>query len=311
LRKIVHSPHDKFFKSAMADIRVAKDFLKTHLPPAVQEAIDFETLALEPTSYVDESLKKVRSDILYQVKLKGGEYAYLYLLCEHQSTLCPLMAFRVWQYVIKIWANYLKQHGGERLPLVYPLVFYTGKNTYNDSVDIRDLIQAPRSLIDQVLFKQTFQLIDVNQLSEGDLEGQWSGMMALMMRHIRDRDMLVFLNKVMDSLRHLEQAGGTDYVLLLLNYCLNVGQVLDIQEFVEIVQHGLSTQTGEKVMTIAEQFIEKGRREGEARGEVKGEMKNKKEIAIKCFEKGFPFPLIEELTDLSKQELEQIQLLVT
>jgi predicted transposase/invertase (TIGR01784 family) len=89
LRKIVHSPHDRFFKSAMADIRVAKDFLKTHLPPAIQEAIDFETLELEPTSYVDESLKKVRSDILYQVKLKGGEYAYLYLLCEHQHGLSP------------------------------------------------------------------------------------------------------------------------------------------------------------------------------------------------------------------------------
>jgi recombination-promoting nuclease RpnB len=148
-----------------------------------------------------------------------------------------------------------------------------------------------------------------NQLSEEDLEGQWSGMMALMMRHIRDRDMLVFLNKVMDSLRHLEQAGGTDYVLLLLNYCLNVGQVLDIKEFVEIVQHGLSTQTGEKVMTIAERFIEKGKLEGLADGEAKGEMNIKRKIAIKCFEEGLPFTLIEELTGLSKQELEKILLL--
>jgi predicted transposase/invertase (TIGR01784 family) len=252
---------------------------------------------------VDESLKTVQSDILYRVKLKEGEYAYLYLLCEHQSTVSPLMPFRVWQYVIKIWADYLKQNKGKKLPLVYPLVFYTGTEPYNCSVDIRDLIQAPRSLIDQVLFKQTFQLINVNQLAEDDLQGQWSGMMALMMRHIRDRDILIFVKKVMYFLRYLEQADGTDYVLLLLNYCLNAGEALDVKEFVETIQQGLSPRTGENVMTIAEQFIEKGRREGEARGEARGKM----EVAIKSLEKGLPFALIEELTGLSKKELEQLQ----
>jgi predicted transposase YdaD len=53
------------------------DFFQTHLPPAIQEAIDLDSLTLQPNSYVDQSLKTVLSDILYKAKLKVGETAYL------------------------------------------------------------------------------------------------------------------------------------------------------------------------------------------------------------------------------------------
>jgi Putative transposase, YhgA-like len=52
-----------------------------------------------------------------RVRLKGGEYAYLYLLCEHQSIASPLMPFRVWQYMINVWADHLKQHKDMKLSL--------------------------------------------------------------------------------------------------------------------------------------------------------------------------------------------------
>lgn len=206
----------------------------------------------------------------------------------------------MWQYVINIWADHLKQTKGKnkaiKLPLIFPLVFYTGEKAYSGSMDIRDLIQAPSSLIEQSLFKQTFQLIDVNQLADDALhQQQWAGMLALMMKHIRDRDILLFLKQILESLRHLEQAGGTDFVVLLLNYCLNSGETFNTQEFVTIVQHGLSPEIGDKVMSIAEQL------------KAEGELQAMRKLAENAFLESIPLETIQKLTGFTLEELKTIK----
>jgi predicted transposase/invertase (TIGR01784 family) len=295
--KTVRTPHDRFFRAAMSDIRVARDFLATYLSPAVYQQLDLNSLQLMPTSYVDKALKMVLSDVVYKAKLKDGTMAYIHILCEHQSTCDPLMPFRVWQYVINIWADHIKQDKSQsnKLPLVVPLVFYSGSSPYSGATDIRDLIHAPQPLIEEVLFKQTFQLIDVNQLSEDELQQQqWAGMMALIMKHIRDRDIVLFLKRILGSLKRLEQIEGTDFVILLLNYCLNIGETLNIQEFVATVRQGLSQETGEKVMTIAEQL------------KAEGKLEAIKKIIAKGFEKNMTLKEIHDLTGLSFKELEKL-----
>lgn len=319
--KTVLQAHDRFFKAALSDLRVAQDFLTLHLPEAIREAIEWDSLKLCPNSYVDKALKLTVSDVLYQARLKEAkESVYLYVLCEHQSTVDPLMAFRIWQYVINIWADVLKQAAGQnkpkQLPLIVPLLFYTGGAAYTGSQDLRELIQAPPALIDQALFKQTFQLIDVNHLSDDELQRQqWAGMLAFIMKHIHARDILVFLKQIMGPLQRLEQAGGTDFIVLLLNYCLNTGETLNVEEFVSVVQQGLSPQIGEKVMTIAEQLIQKGKlegiAEGEIRGEIKGELKGQikalNKIAVRAFKQGLALSIVQQLTGLSIEELQIIQ----
>jgi len=53
--KVIHQPHDKFFRKAMADIRVARDFFEEHLPAHILEKVDLSTLALEKDTFVDEA----------------------------------------------------------------------------------------------------------------------------------------------------------------------------------------------------------------------------------------------------------------
>lgn len=43
--KTIQSPHDKFFKAAMSDLRVAKDFFDFHLPSSIKKTIELDTLA--------------------------------------------------------------------------------------------------------------------------------------------------------------------------------------------------------------------------------------------------------------------------
>ena len=63
------------------------------LPPRLAAAIDFDTLALAPGSFVDEALRERHTDLLYAVRLRERD-ALSYLVFEHQSVVDPLMPFR-------------------------------------------------------------------------------------------------------------------------------------------------------------------------------------------------------------------------
>ena len=81
--------HDAIFKHAMADLRVARDVLSHHLPAAIKQKINLDTLQLENCTFVDEELASLHTDILYSVDLVdslSGERVYIYAHIEHQST---------------------------------------------------------------------------------------------------------------------------------------------------------------------------------------------------------------------------------
>jgi hypothetical protein len=76
--------------------------LRAVLPPDLAARVDLGRLATVPASFVDEALQWRYSDLLFTAPLDGRD-AYVYLLVEHQSSLDPLMAFRMLRYVTRIW----------------------------------------------------------------------------------------------------------------------------------------------------------------------------------------------------------------
>ncbi len=67
--------------------------------------------------------------MLYQVRLKGNP-AYLYLLCEHTSEPDSQLSFRIVKYIVRIIQQHLDQYPNNPLPIVYPIVLYTGNKPY-------------------------------------------------------------------------------------------------------------------------------------------------------------------------------------
>lgn len=166
------------------------------------------------------------------------------------------------KYILGIWRDHLKQTGKKKLPLVVPIVFYHGRKPYIYSKDIRDLIDAPKPLVESVLF-EPFHLIDTYKIQDEVLpEHPWVGIMAFFMKHIFEKDILPYLREVMPILRQLEKLDGSNFVQILLKYVLTTAETLNLEAFVEVVQEGLSESTGENVMTIAEQLIERGIKKG-------------------------------------------------
>ena len=73
----ISNAHDQFFRTAMADKRVACDFLKSWLPTDLCKFVDFEQLEIQPRSYINDMRKESAVDVLFKTDIEGRE-AYLY-----------------------------------------------------------------------------------------------------------------------------------------------------------------------------------------------------------------------------------------
>lgn len=286
--------HDQFFRTAMADKRVSRDFLMAWLPNALCQSIDFNQLEIQPRSHINDVRKESAVDVLFKTTVEGHE-AYIYLLLEHQSTPDPLMPFRMFKYMCNIIDHHLQTHGGKKIPLIYPLVIYHGKRKYPFSTDLSDLIDAPPSLIERYFLKP-FQLIDLGQIDDETLkQHSWAGVMEFALKHIFARDILPCLKDIVGTLHQLDNAGGRDFIAIVLQYLLERGELSDKEAFFELIDTQISHEVGEKIMSLAEQL----REEGELRKSI--------EIAKKMLDEGSDLVFVAKVTGLSLDKIKKLQ----
>ena len=195
------SKHDPYFKAGMSHHQVAVAFFERFLPPTVRRYADLSRLSMERESFVDERLKVGATDVLFSVPI-AGRPGYFYLLVGHQSEVDPLMAFRLRHYVDRIMAHHLKQHGGNRLVPVFPMVFYKGKAAYRAPTNIKELFDAPDALVEACL-DESHQVIDLGGVPGEDLKGNvWFTVFALLLKHIFDKPIRARLLDLVPKLVH-------------------------------------------------------------------------------------------------------------
>lgn len=289
----------------MSNPRIAKAFFEYHLPPAIKAKVDLNTLQLQKESYIDEYLKLALTDILFAVSFQQKP-GYLYTLVEHQSTPDKLMPFRFLKYMIAIMEQHLKTTQQDQLPIVYPLLFYSGQSAYPYSTDLFELFNDSADLAKQILL-QPFQLIDIHQIPDEELkQNMWRGIMELCMKHVFARDILPFLKDMVNLLQDAEQAGGSQYVQTALTYLLSAGEVSNSEAFLTTIQASLSPEIGATIMTIAQQIEAKGIEKGRMEGLTKGEIKAKKAIAHKLLQQGLSIETITQITELTTAEIQTL-----
>ena len=294
----LNNPHDQFFRSAMSDIRVARDFLNAWLPQDLSHRIDFERLEIQPRSYINEVRQESEVDVLYKTTIDNKE-AYLYLLLEHQSKPDSLMSFRLLKYLCNIMDDHIKIHRTNKLPLIYPVVVYHGKRRYPFSTDLKDLIDAPKELVDRYFLKP-FHLIDLGEIDDETLKKHaWSGVMEFALKHIFSRDILPWFKKMTHLMYNLDHSDGRDFIAIVLQYILERGEINDPSEFFKLIDTQISPEVGEHIMSLATQLRKEGREEGRKEEQT--------QIAKRMLEEGSNQTFVIKVTGLSLEEINELQ----
>lgn len=303
------TPHDATFRQFLTQPDIARDFMALHLPPALRERCDLSTLKLESGSFVEDDLRQYFSDVLYSLKTTAGE-GYIHVLIEHQSSPDKHMAFRLMRYAVAAMQRHLEA-GHKRLPLVIPILFYTGRRTpYPYST--RWLDEFDDSVLADSLYSHSFPLVDVTVIPDDEIMQHRSmAALTLLQKHIRQRD----LKELMDRLVTILMAGdhSSSQVISLVNYIVQVGEVSNAKTFVRQLAQRVP-QHENALMTIAQQLeqiglekgLELGRMEGKEIGLQEGGQVMQLTIARTMLKSGMDRNTVMQMTGLTEDELAQI-----
>jgi recombination-promoting nuclease RpnB len=313
-KKNTPTPHDATFRQFLTQPNVARDFMQLHLPAELRAICDLSTLKLESGSFVEDDLRQYFSDVLYSLKTTAGD-GYIHVLIEHQSTPDRHMAFRLIRYAVAAMQRHLEA-GHKKLPLVIPVLFYTGKRSpYPYSTrwldEFNDPAQAER------LYGGAFPLVDVTVISDDEIMTHRSmAALTLLQKHIHQRDIATLTDRLATLL--MADYLSSPQVTALIHYLLQAGESADYEAFVrELAQR--VPQHGDALMTIAQQLeqkgIEKGIQLGEQRGiekglqlgEERGIEKGKLEVARTMLQNGLDRDTVMKMTGLSADDLAQIR----
>lgn len=163
--------HDSSYKFLFSTPELVRDLIIGFVPDEWLHSLDYTTLEKIPGSYITEDLRSRADDVVWRVKV-GGEWVYLYLLIEFQSSVDKYMALRMMVYVGLLYQDLIKR--GEvlddgRLPPILPIVLYNGSPRWTAATDIFELIPPVPGLVEQFKPRLKYLLIDENNYTDHDL----------------------------------------------------------------------------------------------------------------------------------------------
>ena len=166
--------HDAAFKRWFDHARMVEDLLRGFAPTDVVKALDFGTLEQLPPDYVDDGFGRGSGDAAWRVGFRGaaGDWLYLLVLLEFQSTVDRHMAARILAYTARMYLKLIR--GGRlpadgRLPPVLPVVIYNGERRWSAAAEVGETIASVGEALAPFQPRQRHLVIDEHALRVEDL----------------------------------------------------------------------------------------------------------------------------------------------
>ena len=283
-KKPIKNPHDALFRGVFADPQRAAELLRSVLRRDIVAATDWSTLERVDTSFVDEELRDHQADLLFRAKVAGRTCSF-YILFEHKAGRARFAVFQLLRYVVRVWEQCLTDDpAATHLPLVLPVLVHTGDGPWASPCSLTELLDtngAPEGLLGlQPTF--TFRLFDLGATDEAGLRRLRLTVQTLLpLLHLQQLRRQVATSVLLLAWRSLylqllAMPGGRQIANRLYSYVSSVSN--DDREHVRAAYARISKTSEEHYMkTVAEQYIEEGRREGRQKGRQRGRREGRRE----------------------------------
>ncbi len=236
-----------------------------------------------------EDFKNRADDVVWRVRV-GGQWVYLYLLIEFQSSVDKYMAVRILVYLGLLYQDLIRR--GEvlsdgALPPVLPIVLYNGSVRWTAACDVRELIPPVPGLVEQYKLQLKYLLIDENAYSDHEL-ASLKNLVAAVFRIEHPvspesiGDLLTSLDEWLadrPDLRRMFAVWIRATLMRKAKYRIVLPQVEELQE----LKIMLADKLEQWALDHEARGMEKGRQEGMQQGVHKGEALALRKLLTKRF----------------------------
>ncbi len=260
--------HDTGYKQLFSHADMVRDLLQGFVREEWVKQLDFASLEKVSGSYVTDDLRDRADDVVWRVRW-GGEWLYVYLLLEFQSTVDWMMSVRMTAYVMLLYQDLVKsgkvKHGAQ-LPPVLPVVLYNGKPIWTAVQDVGDLIVTVPGGLDRYRPRMRYLLIDEVRYGNAELESM-KNLSAALFRLEKSRtpqEIREVLKSLINWLKTPDQLSLRRAFTVMLGRVLlprrvpgqSVPELNDLQE--------VDAMLAETVQEWTKKWKAEGRQEGEA-----------------------------------------------
>ena len=275
--------HDPAYKLLFARPRMVRDLLDGFAARGWSGALDFDTLAPLPASFVSEDLQQRHGDLVWRIRFRDDRWLYLVLLLEFQATVDPAMALRMLTYTALLYQRLdadgvLRDH--RALPPVLPVVLYNGRRPWTAPVEMTDLVAAGSDLLAPYQPSQRYYLLDGARVADADLPAD--NLVSVLIGLEKTRD-AARLRETLQALGDLLRAQGDDHLTQAFVTWLHQGlrfagplpsgegdPLAQLQETQTMLEDNVREWTRELLEQGRAQGIEQGIEQGRAQGIEQG-----------------------------------------
>ncbi|QOI44935.1 Rpn family recombination-promoting nuclease/putative transposase (plasmid) [Leptospira interrogans serovar Canicola] len=260
------NPHDRLIRETLQDKEDAISFFKNSLPEKVIELLDLNRLELTQSSFISENLKEEQTDLLFQIPLKSGKKANVYLLFEHKSYLDEAVFSQLLGYISAIYKSQFKTD--KKYSVVIPFVFYHGERTWTLGNSFQDRFILSKN--EEEVFKKyipdfELELFDLSKVDLNRLESITLRVILGVVQKIWEGDssFLGYLGKVFELLTGLKnESKRVEIFQKLFLYIYNLREFKPT-EITNLLSHSRYNREYEDlIMTTAEKLRKEGKVEG-------------------------------------------------
>ena len=249
--------------------------------------LDFDQLIPLNRSFISDTLREQESDLVFSVPFRRGsetDELLIYILLEHQSTVDPLMGFRVLFYMTQLWDAQRREWesddvpGSERrLRPILPMVLYTGERRWSVPLTLTDIMDIP-DILSRFVPKFDTLFLSVKETDETDLTktGHPLGwLLTVLQKEGASQEALS--EALVQALSQLNLLNATEseqryraimYLLLLILHRRPAEEHNELLTLVE--RHTEEMEISPMAQSMAEMLLERGKAQGIEQGIEQG-----------------------------------------
>ena len=161
--------HDAAYKLLFSFPVMVRDLLVGFVPHDWVAELDLSTLERWSDSRVSDDLRQRHQDRVWRVRFRG-QWLYVLVLLEFQSSVDRSMAVRILAYTALLYQDLLRAGAGS-LPAVFPVVLYNGRDRWTAAEAVSDLLAPVGAMLAPFQPSQRYFVLDVSHNTGIDPSG--------------------------------------------------------------------------------------------------------------------------------------------